>query len=151
MRRATEQAVRNIVQRYVEALRDESADTRRDAASALGELRADEAVTPLMALLVDPMPEVQIAAVAALGKIADLRAVPALEEKGRELSVWALVDSRSQQVRAACLEAAERIKNGDKGRLPRASAFDAGTGTLPRSAWPETELNNDTLPRATSD
>lgn len=130
MQRTTEQSVRNIVRRYLEALGDDQARVREDAARALGELRATETMEPLIGLLTDPIPKVQIAAADSLGRMGDPRALLALEQK-------AITRGAAHDVRAACSKAAAQIKSGDKAHLPRSAAA--------------VELNTDTLPRAVTD
>ena len=56
-------------------LDDPDAAVRADAAEQLGELRASEAVSPLLDALRDTAPEVQVAAATALGEIGDGAAV----------------------------------------------------------------------------
>ncbi len=64
----------------VSALIDPDGNVRRLAASALGKLRAAEAVEPLLALLErEPGPQVRQYAIKALGEIGDERAQAALE------------------------------------------------------------------------
>ena len=159
MQRTIEQAVRNIARRYLDALRDDNASTREDAARALGELRTIETMEPLIALLNDPVPKVQIAAAEALGKIGDPRALPALEQKAMESSVAGVALGKRvvpvirSGVGRVCVQAAASIRQGDKAQLPRsASAVELNTESLPRAASSsDAGLKIDMLPRAATD
>jgi ATP-dependent DNA helicase RecQ len=69
------------VPELIAALSDPQINVRRLAASALGKLRAAEAVEPLSALLArESAPQVKLYAIKALGVIGDARAKGALEE-----------------------------------------------------------------------
>lgn len=88
-----------VIEALIAALNDEGDTVRLNAVESLAELEAEAAVPPLIAVVqADPDPEVVSAAVDALGRIADPRAVSVLmahlEQQGPELktlnAVWAL-------------------------------------------------------------
>jgi HEAT repeat protein len=81
----------------IESLGDPDGNVRRLAASALGKLRATEAVEPLLELLAgETGPQVRQYSIVALGRIGDSRAIPSLQriaedsaEKGyNRIAAW---------------------------------------------------------------
>lgn len=75
------------VPELIAALQDENGNVRRLAASALGKLKAQAAVEPLLALLeTEQGPQVRQYAIKALGAIGDLRAKSKLEQIARDLN-----------------------------------------------------------------
>ncbi len=67
-----------IVEAFIGALKDEDANVRAQAASALGSSRDKRAVDPLIAVLNDQSPHVRMQAASSLGDIKDSRAVAPL-------------------------------------------------------------------------
>jgi len=64
----------------IEALKDDDANIRWEAARVLGVMRDARAVEPLLCALADPDPDVRRKAALALAKIRDRRAVAALRD-----------------------------------------------------------------------
>lgn len=68
----------------IDALGDEDAQVRREAAQTLGRQGSQRAVEPLVALLADENPDVVVAAAWTLGWLGDPQVLPALERIVRE-------------------------------------------------------------------
>lgn len=67
---------KDAVKALIGALSDASAAVRRNAAKALGELKAPEAFDPLLKLLNDNDPSVRSAAILGVGRTGDKKAIP---------------------------------------------------------------------------
>ncbi len=87
-------------------LKSPNADTRQEAAAALGKSRRREAVTPLAALVRDPEPKVRLEVVKALRELRDLSGVAALvtsladgDPDVREEAVGTLVEIYAERER----------------------------------------------------
>jgi HEAT repeat protein len=74
-------------EKLIKALKNTRAETREDAAFALGELRAEDAVIPLIDALDDWNIDVRSASAKALGEIGDIRAVDPLARAVRDRSL----------------------------------------------------------------
>jgi len=101
-----------VIRGLIEALRDQSPEVRKEAASALGRVGDSTAVMPLASALSDANPEVRAAAAGALARYRDARAVPALaaalsdSESGvRRSALRALVRTRHESVVPALIGA----------------------------------------------
>lgn len=73
-----------VVPQLIEALQDRDAETRANAARALGVAKDPRALDPLLASLRDPDSWVQVSAVRALASIKDPKAVQPLIDLGRQ-------------------------------------------------------------------
>ena len=71
----------NVLNLFIQALQDESADVRYESAYALADIRSAEATRPLMELLDDESEPVREYVVYALGEIGDIRAADALKKR----------------------------------------------------------------------
>ena len=87
-------------------LKSPNADTRQEAAAALGKSRRREAVTPLAALVSDPEQRVRLEVVRALRALRDVSGVPALvtslgdgDREVREEAIGTLVEIYSERDR----------------------------------------------------
>jgi len=105
------------VQALVAALTDENRDVRARAAWSLGLLQRRDLTRHLLDRLTDPAPEVQLAAILALGPGSDAAAVEALRGIFQE--------SRNLLVRQAALEGLTAIRPPELASVLRAAAADA--------------------------
>ena len=103
-------AARATFQELLANLKSPNANTRRQAAEALGESHRREAVMPLAALVRDPEAEVRLEVVTALRRLRDLDAVPALvtslgdgDPKIRKEAVAGLVEMYADPERASAV------------------------------------------------
>lgn len=116
----------------LEALESKDADTRAQAARALGERKVPAALRPLTELLKDPEPSVRLQAVIGLGRIGQPEAIPALlpivadtdpylafsaRTALRRIDEWKVaaagLDSTNPKVRAGVMLAMEMTYNED--------------------------------------
>lgn len=90
-------------ERLLPMLADKEASTRGAAATALGEMRCAAAVGPLLSLIDDPVSNVSVRAIEALGKIGDERAIAGLEDlRGRTgRATGSFIDTAIRTIRSS--------------------------------------------------